>query len=142
MSTVSRHMPVFRRCVEPNDATVLVTHAHRPDRPLGREFLILLTYKRLVITQESKVLRRLRLHLNSEIRHLSNITWHPDPHLGAIELAATAIDGIRERFFIHAGSPKQVWHLDALFSHIFRPRNLNERYQRYGRHEADHLVRA
>ena len=23
--TVSRHMPIFRRCVEPDDATVLVT---------------------------------------------------------------------------------------------------------------------
>jgi hypothetical protein len=139
MPTVSRHMPVFRRCVEPNDATVLVTRAHRPDRPLGREFLLLLTHKRLVITQESKVLRRLRLHLNTEIRHLANITWHPDPRLAAVELAATAIDGIRERFFIHAGHPKQVWHLDALFSHIFRPRAVNERH---GRHEADHLVRA
>jgi hypothetical protein len=142
MPTVSRHIPVFRRCVEPNDATVLVTRAHRPDRPLGREFVLLLTYKRMVITQESKVLRRLRLHLNTEIRHLANITWHPDPRLAAIELAATAIDGIRERFWIHAGHPKQVWHLDALFSHIFRPRNLSERYERYGRHEADHLVRA
>ena len=142
MPTVSRHIPVFRRCVEPNDATVLVTRAHRPDRPLGREFLLLLTYKRLVITQESKVLRRLRLHLNTEIRHLSNITWHPDPRLASIELAATAIDGIRERFWIHAGHPNQVWHLDALFSHIFRPRTINERYERHGRHEADHLVRA
>ncbi|HEX6681539.1 MAG TPA: hypothetical protein VF062_02010 [Candidatus Limnocylindrales bacterium] len=139
MPTVSRHMPVFRRCIEPNDPAVLVTRAHRPDRPLGREFILLLTYRRLVITQESKVLRRLRLHLNTEIRHLSNITWHPDPRLSAIELAATAIDGIRERFWIHAGHPKQVWHLDALFSHIFRPRMLNEHH---GRHEADHLVRA
>src|ERR1044072_430636 len=139
MPTVSHHAPVFRRCVEPNDATVLVTRAHRPDRPLGREFLLLLTHKRLVITQESKVLRRLKLHLNTEIRHLANITWHPAPRLAAIELAATAIDGIRERFWIHAGHPKQVWHLDALFSHIFRPRTLNERPERHGRHEADHL---
>jgi hypothetical protein len=141
MPTVSRHITVFRRCVEPNDATVLVTRAHRPDRPLGREFLLLLTSKRMVITQESKVLRRLRLHLNTEIRHLANITWYPDPRLVAIELAATAIDGIRERFWIHASHPKQVWHLDALFSHIFRPRSLGD-HQRSGRHEADHLVRA
>ncbi|HZM83039.1 MAG TPA: hypothetical protein VFC19_45565 [Candidatus Limnocylindrales bacterium] len=140
MATVSRHMPVFRRCVESNDAIVFVTRAHRPDRPVGPEFVLLLTHKRMVITQESKVLRRLRLHLNSEIRHLANITWHPDPHLAAIELAATAIDGIRERFWIHAGHPKQVWHLDALFSHVFRPRILL--HERYGRHEADHLVRA
>ncbi|WP_020522901.1 hypothetical protein [Catelliglobosispora koreensis] len=127
MPTVSRHMPIFRRCVEPDDATVLVTRANRPDRPLGQEFLILLTYRRLVVTQESRVFKRLRLHLNTELRHLANITWHPDPRLAAIELAATAIDGIRERFWIHAGHPKQVWHLDALFSHIFRPRMLTPR---------------
>jgi hypothetical protein len=142
MPTVSRHLPVFRHCVEANDATALVARAHRPDRPLGREFLLLLTYKRLVITQESKLLRRLRLHLNAEIRHLSNITWHPDPRLAAIELAATAIDGIRERFWIHASHAKQVWHLDALFSHVLRPRNLNEGQVRGGRHRADRLVRA
>ena len=28
--TVSRHMPIFRRCVESDDATVLVTRCLRP----------------------------------------------------------------------------------------------------------------
>ena len=143
MPTVSRHMPVFRRCVSPDDATVLVARAHRPDRPLGDDFVLLLTYRRLVITQESRFFKRLRLHLNTELRHLANITWHPDPRLSAIELAATAIDGIRERFWIHAGDPRQVWHLDALFSHIFKPRMT---VPRAGEPEpysgfADHLVR-
>jgi hypothetical protein len=143
MPTVSRHMPIFRRCVEPDDATVLVTRAQRPDRPLGSDFLLLLTYRRLVVTQETRVLKRLRLHLNTELRHLANITWHPDPRLAAIELAATAVDGIRERFWITARHPKQVWHLDALFSHIFRPRMAAARageptpYVSF----ADHLVR-
>lgn len=135
MPSISRHMAIFRRCVEPSDATVLVTRANRPDQPLGNKFVLLLTYRRLVITQESRFLKRMRLHLNTELRHLANITWHPDPRLSAIELAATAIDGIRERFWIHAGHPKQVWHLDALFSHIFRPRTTPQRtaYE-------DHLV--
>ncbi|BCJ71611.1 hypothetical protein CS0771_11550 [Catellatospora sp. IY07-71] len=146
MATVSRHMPIFRRCVEAGDATVLVARALRPERPLGREFLLLLTYRRLVITQESRILRRLRLHLNTDLRHLANVTWHPDPRLSAIEFAATAVDGIRERFWIHAGHPKQVWHLDALFSHVFKPKLVAQRtaglnhtpYTSF----ADHLVGA
>jgi hypothetical protein len=125
--TVSRHMPVFRRCVESADATVLVARCLRPDRPMQGEFILLLTYRRLVVTQETRLLHRLRLHLNTELRHLSNVTWNPDPRLSAIELAATAVDGVRERFWIKTGHPKQVWHLDALLSHAFRPRLVAQR---------------
>jgi hypothetical protein len=42
--------------------------------------------------------------------------------MGAVELAATAVDGVRERFLIKVGHPKRVWHLDALLSHVFKPR--------------------
>lgn len=120
--TVSRHLPVFRRCVESDDTTVLVTRCMRPTRPMQGEFLLLLTHRRLVVTQESRVVHRLRLHLNTELRHLTNVTWNPDPRMAGLEFAATAIDGIRERFWIRVGHPKQVWHLDALLCHVFRPR--------------------
>ncbi|GAB7041216.1 MULTISPECIES: hypothetical protein [Catenuloplanes] len=122
--TVSRHMPVFRRCVEADDTAVLVARCLRPDRPLQGEFLLLLTQRRLVVTQETRVLRRLRLHLNAELRHLGNVNWNPDVQLSAVELAATAIDGVRERFWIRVGHPKQLWHLDALLSRVFRPKLL------------------
>jgi len=120
--TVSRHLPVFRRCVAADDPTALVARCLRPESPMKGEYLLLLTYKRLVVTYESRVLHRLRLHLNSEIGHLGNVTWNPDPRLAAVELAATAVDGVRERFWIRVGQPKQVWHLDALLSHVFKPR--------------------
>jgi hypothetical protein len=120
--TVSRHMPVLRRCIEPADATVLTARCLRPDRPLQGEFLLVLTYRRLVVTQETRMLRRLRLHLNAELRHLNNVTWTPDTRLGAVELAATAVDGVRERFWIRVGGPHRVWHVDALLSHVFKPR--------------------
>lgn len=120
--TVSRHLPVFRRCVEADDATVLVARCLRPDRPLQGEFLLCLTQRRLVVTQEARLVRRLRLHLNAELRHLGNVNWNPDVRLSAVELAATAIDGVRERFWIRVGHPKQLWHLDALLSHVFRPK--------------------
>jgi hypothetical protein len=120
--TTSRHMPVLRRCVEPDDAAVLVARCLRPDRPMQGEFLLVLTYKRLVVTQETRMLRRLRLHLNTELRHLNNVTWTPDPRMSAVELAATAVDGVRERFWIRVGHPKRVWHVDALLSYVFKPR--------------------
>lgn len=122
MATVTRHMHVMRRCVEPDDGAVLVTRCTRPDRPLGREYLMVLTYRRLVVTQETRVLRQLRLHLNTELRHLGNVVWHPDQRLSAVEFAATAIDGVRERFLIKVTHPKNVWHLDALLTHVFKPR--------------------
>src|SRR3954470_4433222 len=76
--TVSRHMPIFRRCVEPDDATVLVSRCVRPDEPMAGDFMLLLTSRRLVVTQESKVFHRLRLHLNANLRHLTNVSWSPD----------------------------------------------------------------
>jgi hypothetical protein len=121
--TVGRHMSVFRQCVCADDATALVARCVRPDRPLQGEYMLLLTYRRLVVTHETRVLHRLRLHLNTELGHLSNVTWSPDPRISAVELAATAVDGVRERFWIKVAHPKQVWHLDALLSHVFRPRS-------------------
>ncbi|MET7747971.1 hypothetical protein [Micromonospora sp. NPDC005367] len=122
VQTVSRHMPVFRRCVGSGDATILVTRCSRPERPAGGEYLLLLTHRRLVVTQQTRVLHRLRLHLNTELRELSNVTWSPDSRTHSIELAATAIDGIRERFLIRNHDPKQMWQLDTLLNHAFRTR--------------------
>ncbi|MEU8253475.1 hypothetical protein AB0C06_04295 [Micromonospora inaquosa] len=122
VQTVSRHMPVFRRCVGSGDATILVTRCSRPDRPVTGDYLLLLTHRRLVVTQQTRLLHRLRLHLNTELRELSNVTWSPDPRLQSVEMAATAIDGIRERFLIRTSHPKQVWQLDALLNQAFRTR--------------------
>ncbi|SCL22107.1 hypothetical protein GA0070616_2469 [Micromonospora nigra] len=122
VQTASRHMPVFRRCVGSGDATILVTRCGRPDRPMSGEYLLLLTHRRLVVTRQTRVLHRLRLHLNTELRELSHVTWSPDPRLHRVELAATAIDGIRERFVIRTRHPKQVWQLDTLLNHAFRTR--------------------
>ena len=118
--TVSKHMPIFRRCVEPDDSTVLVTRCVSPDHPMAGDFLMLLTYRRLVITQETRVLHRLRLHLNANLRHLSNVTWNSDLRATAVEIAATAVDGVRERFRVRLVEPEQVWQMDSLLKHVFR----------------------
>lgn len=116
---MSRHLPIFRRCVAADDATVLVTRCTRPDAPVPGTYLILLTSHRLVVTQQSRLLQRLSLHLNTELRHLSNVTWAPDPRLPALEFAATAVDGVRERYLIRAGRRQPVAQLDALLNSAF-----------------------
>jgi hypothetical protein len=113
-------MPIFRRCVDPDDTTVLVSRCYRPDAPLSGDFLMLLTYRRMVVIQETKVLHRLRLHLNANLRHLSNVSWNPDPGRPAIEVAATAVDGVRERFRLRLSEPEAVWRSDALLQQVFR----------------------
>ena len=120
--SVSRHMPILRRCVDPDDATVLVTRCTSPDRPLAGDYLLLLTYRRLVVIQETRVLHRLRLHLNANLRHLSDVTWNPDLRTSVVDVAATAVDGVRERFRMRLTEPDQVWHIDALLKHVFRER--------------------
>lgn len=117
--TVSRHMPIFRRCVDPDDTTVLVSRCARPDAPMAGEFLLLLTYRRFVVTQETRILHRLKLHLNANLRHLTNVTWSPDTDRPAVEVAATAVDGVRERFRLRLGEPEAVWHFDSLLQHVF-----------------------
>ena len=123
--TVSRHMPIFRRCVEPDDPAILVTHCTRPDAPMTGDFLMVLTYRRLVVTRETRVLHRLQLHLNANLRHLSNVTWSPDVRDTAVEMCATAVDGVRERFKMRLGDAEQVWHFDALLKHVFSERRRN-----------------
>jgi hypothetical protein len=122
IATVSRHMPIFRRCVEADDQTVLVTRCLRPDQPMSGDYMLLLTYRRLVVTQETRVLHRLRLHLNANLRHLTDVTWSPDLRQSALEVAATAVDGVRERFRMRLGEPDRVWHLDGLLRHVFHER--------------------
>ncbi|WP_159104869.1 hypothetical protein [Plantactinospora sp. BB1] len=119
--TVSRHLPVLRNCVPAGDVTVLVTRCTRPEQP-ANGCLLLLTTRRLVVTEQTRLLHRLRLHLNTELRHLNNVAWNPDPRASMVELAATAVDGVRERFLIRADRPSQMWQLDALFSQVFRPK--------------------
>jgi hypothetical protein len=119
--TVSRHMPIIRRCIESDDTTVLVARCLRPEAPLAGEFLLLLTRRRLVVTQETKVLHRLRLHLNANLRHLTNVTWNIDFTRSALEVAATAVDGVRERFRLRLTDPDAIWHFDGLLRALFHP---------------------
>jgi hypothetical protein len=125
--TVSRHMPIFRRCVEADDPTVLVARCASPDHPMAGDFVLLLTRRRLVVTRESRVLHRLQLHLNTNLNHLSNVSWNTDVRHATIEMAATAVDGVRERFRMRLVESEQVWHVDALLKQVFHERKRSVR---------------
>jgi hypothetical protein len=118
MPTISRHLPVFRRCLGV-DAVLLVSRCNRADRPLAGEHVFALTRHRLVVTHESRVIRRIRLHLDAPIQELSDVSWTPQPGLTGIELAATAIDGIHERFTIRARHQGAVRQLEDAFGYVF-----------------------
>ena len=120
MPTISRHLPVFRRCLGA-DTVLLVSRCTRPDRPLSGEHVLVLSRHRLVVTHESRLVHKLRLHLDAPIHELADVRWTPDALLTSVELAATAIDGIRERFTLKVRHPGLVWHLDEVFGHIFEP---------------------
>jgi hypothetical protein len=118
-SRTFRHLPVFVQCVEATDPIMLITRCVRPDEPMAGEFVLFLTRHQLVVTQQSRVLRRLRLHLNANLCHLSNVLWSPDDQQSALEVGVTAIDGVRERFRIKLTGPAQVSEVEAVFQTVF-----------------------
>jgi len=105
-ATVARHLPILRRCVPDDDAPVLFVRADRPgDRAT---YLVLLTAGRLVVVAESRVLRRRRLHLHADPRHLLDVLWTAEPTLGGVALSATAIDGVREHFWLRTNAAERA----------------------------------
>lgn len=119
---VSRHMPVLRRCVAPEDTTLLAARCGRSGQPLAASVLLLLTNRQLVVSHESRVLHRVQLHLAAPLRDLSDVTWSPDPRLRAVELMLTAPDGAREQFWLRVRNPGRISQVDALFRRAFRSR--------------------
>jgi len=73
-----------------------------------------------VVTHESRVVHRIRLHLDAALTELSGIGWTFDSRRGALEFVATVFDGTRERFWIQARHPKTVAALEATLRHVFR----------------------
>jgi hypothetical protein len=48
------------------------------------------------------------------------VSWSPDLTRSTVDVAATAVDGVRERFRMRLGEPEAVWHFDSLLSQVFR----------------------
>ncbi|MDI6099205.1 hypothetical protein QLQ12_11410 [Actinoplanes sp. NEAU-A12] len=125
LPVANRHLPIFRNCVDPDDPAVLVARCVRPGAPLSGDWILLLTGRRLVVTQETRPLHRLRLHLNANLRLLSNVTWRLDLSKPGIELALNAMDGVRERFRMRLGDSETVWRVESLLREgFFAPRTV------------------
>jgi hypothetical protein len=119
----NRHARVLRSCAGSRDDVVLVASCVRTNRRLRRgapNSLIMITRSRLVVTSETRILRRLRLYLNADVTHLADVTWSPEPDRGALQFAATAVDGIREHFWIRLARADDVVRLDGLLRELFR----------------------
>jgi hypothetical protein len=121
MASISRQIPIFRRCIGLGQTVLLVTKCSRLDQPFSVDHLMLLTRERIVIASESRFLHRARLHLDADVSELGNVRWEADGRLTSIEFSATAADGVRERFLIKTRRPGTVWHLDAALGYVFRP---------------------
>ena len=123
LATVNRHANVLRRCAGTRDSVTVVAPCFRSNQPLGRgrpNNLLMLTQHRLVVTTESPILRRLRLYLNAGLHQLADVTWTAEPERNAVQLALTAVDGVREHFWIRMATQQQVWRLDDALSAAFR----------------------
>lgn len=94
-----------------------------PARRAGLRDLLLLTKHRLVVTSERGLLRRLRLHINIGLNQLTDVAWSAEPAHGGVQLAATAIDGVREHFWIRLGATERVWWLDSQLRFAFTMSN-------------------
>jgi len=121
---LGRHMSIISRCLGKRDTPVLVARCQpaegQPHRARRRPaHVLMLTHRRLVITEESRLLRRLRLHLNCDLRDLVDVTWTPEPAQGGVRLAATAVDGVRENLWLDAGDAAGVQHLDGALRSVF-----------------------
>src|SRR2546430_17667823 len=79
MPTISRHIPVFRRCLGA-DSVLLVSRCTRADRPLAGEHILAMSGHRLVVTPESRLVHPLRLHPDPPIHDLAHGAWAPDAH--------------------------------------------------------------
>lgn len=122
LPTLYRHLPILRRCLGSRDRALVVANCARSERPRGRrglDNLMLLTPSRLVVTGETRLLRRLYLHLNVNLNQLADVAWTAEPEWGGVQLSATAVDGAREHLWIRLDCADRVWRLDALLREAF-----------------------
>src|SRR2546430_16454476 len=79
MPTISRHIPVFRRCLGA-DSVLLVSRCTRADRPLAGEHILAMSGHRLGVPHESRLRHPLRRHPGAPPTELAEGGWPPDPH--------------------------------------------------------------
>lgn len=117
--TLDRHLPLLRQHVAETETALLVAQCVRPEKPAAGPHLFLLTNERLVITRDSRLLGRPRLHLRALVAELEAVTWQPDPAGASVDVALTLADG-RRRFWIRTLHARQLWRFDAVLAKVFQ----------------------
>jgi hypothetical protein len=107
-ATVRRHLPMLSHCLPAQDEVLLVVRATRPYAGDRRNYLLVLTRHRLLVTAETGLRRRVHLHLTAALSQLADVIWTPEPALGGVQLSATAVDGVREHFYLHCPDAELV----------------------------------
>jgi hypothetical protein len=128
VTTANRHAAVLRRCAGTRDRVTVVAPCYSSNQPFGRgrpSKLLMVTSRRLVVTSQSPLLRRLTLHLNAELDQLTDVTWTVEPDQNAVELALTAMDGVREHFWIRLADAEQLRRLNETLTLVFRRTSLD-----------------
>ncbi|MGH3648148.1 MAG: hypothetical protein ACRDTM_13365 [Micromonosporaceae bacterium] len=118
LTTLSRHTPVLRRNIADSDSVQVAARAVRADRPGHGEYVLMITQSRVVVTRETRLLRRIKPFLDAAVLSLVNVTWVPDPRGSAVDLAFT-LGQTRHRFLINVPDRHQVWRFDAVFGQTF-----------------------
>jgi hypothetical protein len=116
---IARHFPLYRRCLAGTDPVLLVSRCLLPEQPWTGEHLLALTRSRLVVTHESRVLRRIRLHLDTAVTDLDNARWTADSAGCIVQLTVAAGDDLH-RFQLRVRNARAQWQLEATLSYVFR----------------------
>lgn len=120
ITTMSRHLTLFRRYADPQEPTMLVARCSPAMwSASGRNHLILITRRHLVVTRESRVLHRPRLHLAAALVDLQGVTWCTDFDSRVVELAISTASR-RERFRLRSSQLRQMWRLESALGRVFR----------------------
>ncbi|MBA3488046.1 MAG: hypothetical protein H0T78_00605 [Longispora sp.] len=115
---LTQHMPVFRRCVNYDDTAVLIAECHRTGSATTGVYLMLLTERRMLVTRQSRISGRIRVHLDVSLDDLSDVVWLSNDRQSAIEFATT-IGDTRHRFNISGHRFRQLWHVSMEFTRLF-----------------------
>jgi hypothetical protein len=117
--TLSRHMPVFRRCVDRQDTTLLLAACTLPDRLVnGHGLLFLLTRQHLVVTRHRRLPDRVRPRLAAPLSELSAVRWQPRALSGVVDLSFR-FAGQDHHLWVRASYPGQLARLQSVFGQLF-----------------------
>lgn len=112
--TVSRHLPLFRRCVERDERALAIAPCSGPHRRLDGGLLMLLTQRRLMVVQQTRHLHHVRLHVHAELERLTAPCCLPAAEAGSVRVEFQ-LRGREHRFTLSGGTEEHTVRLTRTF---------------------------